>query len=171
MINALVDLKRSRSELVAENMFLRQQLIVMERQVERPRLTQRDRQILVLLASWIRGWREALVVVKPDTLLSWHRRGFRLYWKKKSQARKGRPPTSPEIIALIERAAWEVDLKKFDRLDPSLEIMSLGLDSVALMEMLGVIEDELDIHLPEDGLESVVTVGDLVSVVRDECTE
>ncbi len=69
------DLKRSRSELVAENMFLRQQLIVLERQVKRPKLTQRDRQILVLLASRVRGWREALVVVKPDTLLGWQRSG------------------------------------------------------------------------------------------------
>lgn len=76
-MNTLADLKRSKSELIAENMFLRQQLVVLERQVERPILTQRDRQILVLLASRIRGWREALVVVKPDTLLSWHRRGFK----------------------------------------------------------------------------------------------
>jgi transposase InsO family protein len=99
------DLKRSKRELIAENMFLRQQLIVLERQVVRPQLTQHDRRMLVLLASWIQGWREALVVVKPDTLLRWHREGFRLYWRWKSQARKGRPPTSPEVIAMIEDMA------------------------------------------------------------------
>jgi hypothetical protein len=65
----LTDLTRSKSELIAENMFLRQQLIVLERQVTRPRLKQRDRQILVILASRIRGWKEALVIVKPDTCM------------------------------------------------------------------------------------------------------
>jgi putative transposase len=104
-MNTLVDLSRSKNELIAENMFLRQQLIVLERQVTRPQLTQRDRQILVLLASRIQGWREALKVVKPDTLLSWHRRGFKLYWRRKSQKKMGRPPTSPEVIELIEEMA------------------------------------------------------------------
>jgi putative transposase len=104
-MSVVSDLKRSKSELIAENMFLRQQLIVVERQVLRPKLTQHDRRVLVLLASRIRGWREALVVVKPDTLLRWHREGFRLYWRRKSRARKGRPPTPPEVIALIEEMA------------------------------------------------------------------
>jgi putative transposase len=79
VIGTLADLKRSKRELIAENMFLRQQLIVLERQVSRPRVTQRDRQILVLLASRIKGWREALIVVKPDTLIGWHRLGFKLF--------------------------------------------------------------------------------------------
>jgi hypothetical protein len=89
VMNTLGDLKRSKRELIAENMFLCQQLIVLERQVERPKLSQWDRQILVILTSRIRGWREALVVVKPETLLGWHRGGFKLYWRRKSP-RKGR---------------------------------------------------------------------------------
>ena len=104
-MNTLTDVKRSRRELIAENMYWRQQLIVLERQVSRPKLSQRDRQILVLLASQIHGWRDALVVVKLETLLGWHRRGFKLYWRRKSQRKRGRPPTSPEIIALIEEMA------------------------------------------------------------------
>jgi hypothetical protein len=105
IMSTVADLKRSKPELIAENMFLRQQLIVLERQVKRPQLTQRDRQILVLLASRIAGWREALVVVKPDTLLGWHREGFRLYWRRRSRGKKGRPPISAEVIALIEEMA------------------------------------------------------------------
>ena len=66
VIGTLADLKRSKRELIAENVFLRQRLNVLERQVARPKMTQRDRQVLVLLASRIRGWREALIVVKPD---------------------------------------------------------------------------------------------------------
>jgi hypothetical protein len=63
VMNVLVDLTRSRRELAAENMFLRQQLIVLGRQGKRPHVIARDRQILVLLASRLGGWREALVVV------------------------------------------------------------------------------------------------------------
>jgi putative transposase len=72
VIGMLADLKRSKRELIAEKMFLRQQLIVLERQVSRPKMTRQDRQILVLLARRIKGWREVLIVVKPDTLLRWH---------------------------------------------------------------------------------------------------
>jgi putative transposase len=105
VMSSVADLKRSKGELIAENIFLRQQLIVLERQVERPKLTQRDRQILVLLASRIAGWRDALVVVKPDTLVGWHREGFRLYWRRRPGGKKGRPPISAEVIALIEEMA------------------------------------------------------------------
>ena len=60
VIGTLADLKRSKRELITENMFLRQQVIVLERQVNRPKMTRRDRQLLVLLASRISGWKEAL---------------------------------------------------------------------------------------------------------------
>ena len=83
--SVLTDLTRSKSDLIAENMFLRQQLIVLERQVTRPQLKPRDRQILMLLASRIREWKAALVIVKPDTLVRWHRQGFKLFWRRKSQ--------------------------------------------------------------------------------------
>ena len=105
IMSTVADLKRSRQELIAENMLLRQQLIVLERQIIEPKLTQHDRRVMVLLASQIHGWREALVVVKPETLLRWHREGFRLYWRRKSRVKRGRPPTSPEVIALIEEMA------------------------------------------------------------------
>ena len=101
-INTLADLNRSKRALIAENMFLRQQLIVLERQVERPRVTQRDQQILVLLASRLQLWRDALIIVKPDTLIGWHRLGFKLYWRRKSRVRQGRPPIPVETIALIK---------------------------------------------------------------------
>jgi putative transposase len=105
VMGTIADLSRSKEELIAENMFLRQQLIALEREVKRPKLTQRDRQILVLLSSRIEAWREALMVVKPDTLIGWHRQGFKLFWRKKSQGRRGRPSIAAETIALIEEMA------------------------------------------------------------------
>ena len=71
------DATRSRCELLAENAFLRQQLIVLRRSVKRPALGRGQRLILVVLARCIRAWRDALHLVQPDTLLRWHRDLFK----------------------------------------------------------------------------------------------
>jgi len=85
-VGALDDLVRSRPALVAENALLRHQLAILRRSVKRPRCTPADRAILVLLASRVRTWRQALHIVQPDTLLRWHRELFRRYWRRKSRA-------------------------------------------------------------------------------------
>src|SRR5215467_12273714 len=85
LLGTLTDLSRNKSELAAENAFLRQQLIVLRRQVKRPACTKKDRMLLVLLASIVRTWKQALFIVQPETLLRWHRQGFRLFWKYKSR--------------------------------------------------------------------------------------
>ncbi len=77
VVGTLTDLLRSKPELVAENALLRQQLVVLNRSVKRPCCTPADRTLLVLLASRVRAWRSALVIVQPDTLLRWHRQLFR----------------------------------------------------------------------------------------------
>ena len=79
----LADLLRSKPELVAENAMLRQQLAILKRSVKRPRCSPTDRALLVLLASRVRGWRQALLIVQPDTLLRWHRQLFRQVWRRK----------------------------------------------------------------------------------------
>jgi putative transposase len=68
-----MDLTRTKSELLLENILLRQQLIVLKRQAKRPTLTWRDRTLFVLLASRLRTWKQALVLVQPETVLRWHR--------------------------------------------------------------------------------------------------
>ncbi len=74
----LLDATRSREELVAENALLRQQLIVAARVAERPKFTAHERGMLVLLARLAPRWRNAVLLVKPETILRWHREGFRL---------------------------------------------------------------------------------------------
>ena len=93
--------------MVAENAFLRQQLVVLKRGVKRPRRTPVDRAVLALLASRVRRWRQALLIVQPDTLLRWHRRLFRGYWRRKSQGTPTarRAKVSDETIALIREMA------------------------------------------------------------------
>ena len=104
---ALADATRSRSALIAENALLRHQLGIVRRQVKRPRCTPVDRALLVLLASRLRTWRQALLIVQPETVLRWHRRLFRWHWRRKSRttAPAHRPPLPPETIALIREMA------------------------------------------------------------------
>jgi hypothetical protein len=103
----LCDLVWSKSVLIAENALLRQQLVILQRRVKCPRCTPTDRLLLVLLASRVRTWRQALLIVQPDTLLRWHRRMFRIFWRRKSHgtALRHRPPIAAETIALIREMA------------------------------------------------------------------
>ena len=104
----VVDLFRSRKDLIAENAFLRQQVIVLNRQKSgRAPLTPHDRRVLVLLAHRVRGWKDALHIVQPDTLVRWHRQGFKLYWRRKSKGTARPPRLSEETIALIKEMAVE----------------------------------------------------------------
>ena len=73
----VTDLFRSKTELVAENTLLRQQLIVLSRQVKKPKYTPLDRTILVILSRLSRSWRDAVLIVKPHTILRWHRSGYK----------------------------------------------------------------------------------------------
>jgi len=101
------DLVKSKREVILENAFLRQQVIVLKRQVARPQLTAKDRGLLVLLASRVHDWKNALLLVKPETLLRWHRQGFRLFWRAKSNGQVRKPRISEETIALIQQMAVE----------------------------------------------------------------
>jgi putative transposase len=90
----------SRIDLAAENLALRQQLAVLQRSVRRPRLRNRDRVFWAWLSKLWPDWRSVLVIVQPDTVVRWHRAGFRLYWRWKSQV-SGRPRKDLVIRNLI----------------------------------------------------------------------
>ncbi len=108
VLNAAIDLTRSKPELILENMLLRQQLIVLKRQVKRPAPSWRDRMLFVLLASKLPTWQQALVIVQPDTVLRWHRDLFRWVWRRKSRPRRrGKPPLTDDIVSLIKQMAKE----------------------------------------------------------------
>ena len=93
-------------QLALENLALHQQLAAYKRTVTRPRLRRTDRLFWVWLARVWAGWRQALVIVTPDTVLRWQRRRFREHWTKLSgRPPVGRPPVSAAIKALISRMA------------------------------------------------------------------
>src|SRR5689334_9604314 len=88
-------LHRSPRALAAENLFLRKQLaLFQERQVKSHRANDATRWMMAVLSRWFE-WRDALVVVRPNTLIRWHQQGFRLFWRRKSQP-VGRPPIPAE---------------------------------------------------------------------------
>jgi putative transposase len=94
--------------LAAENLALRQQVAVYKHSGKRPKLRPRDRLFWVWLSRLWSNWRSALAIVQPETVIQWHRRGFQLYWRWKSRARKpGRPCIDQGLRTLIRRMSRE----------------------------------------------------------------
>src|SRR3982074_2926590 len=99
---------KSKSRLEAENAMLRHQLIVLQRRVRgRVHLTNGDRLFLVQLCRWFPSILKAITIIRPETLVRWHRAGFRRYWRWKSRNPGGRPPIYAEVRALIRRMSIE----------------------------------------------------------------
>jgi putative transposase len=120
---------RPRAALVAENLFLRKQLALYIERQTKPRLADDATRIALIALSWLVDWRRLLTIVRPDTLLRWHRTGFRLFWRWKSKPR-GRPRVPADLRRLIwhmavanrtwgeERIAAELLLKLGIRVSP-----------------------------------------------------
>ena len=118
---------KSTARLEAENAALRQQLIVLRRKVPgRVKLTNGDRIFFVWLRRLFPSARPALVLVQPETLIRWHREGFRRYWRWKSRRRLGRPPVCNELRDLIGRMSRENPLWGAPRIHG--ELLRLGFD-------------------------------------------
>src|SRR6266699_3894180 len=114
---------RDRSRLALENLALRQQLAVLRHQSPRPRLRRADRVFWVNLARVWDQWRSALILVRPETVLRWHRQGFRYFWRWKS---RGRPCVSLELTRLIRRMSQENPLWGAPRIRS--ELLLLGYE-------------------------------------------
>ncbi len=106
LFGALVSAFRARASVVAENLLLRQQLAILKRERPRPPLHPLDRAFWVVVSRVWSRWSDMLAIVKPATVIGWHRRGFARFWAWKSR-RVGRPRLGAEIVALIERMARE----------------------------------------------------------------
>jgi transposase InsO family protein len=115
-----------RADLLAENLALRQQLIVLHRRTKRPRLKTKDRVFWLWLARFWDEWRESLIVVKPATVVRWHRQGFKYYWAWKSRHKGGRPAIDPEVRDLIRRMSRANPLWGAPRIHG--ELLKLGID-------------------------------------------
>jgi hypothetical protein len=118
---------KSKSRLEAENAALRYQLIVLKRRVRgRVQLTSGDRLFLVQLYRWFPSVLKAITIVRPETLVRWHRAGFRRYWRWKSRSLGGRPQIDAELRALIRQMSAENPLWGAPRIHG--ELLKLGFE-------------------------------------------
>jgi len=118
---------RTRADLVAKNAALRQQFDAYRRRAPRPRLRPADRAVWVWLARHWSRWRSALVVVKPDTVLRWHRAGYRWLWRRRCRANSGRPRIPRPHIEIIRRISKDHPEWGEDRIALELKL-KLGVD-------------------------------------------
>jgi putative transposase len=118
----------SRAAIAAENLALRHQIGVIQRSVKRPRLRRRDRIFWVWLSRLWADWRSSLVIVKPATVVRWHRDGFRLYWRWKSHGKVGRPKIDAEVRNLIRRMCRENATWGAPRIQSELSLLGFTVD-------------------------------------------
>jgi transposase InsO family protein len=127
IVSVLASLVRSRAELQAENLVLRQQINVLCRGLpKRPALNNTDRLLFVWLYHWFPGVLEAIAILRPETILRWHRAGFRVYWHWRSRIPVGRPKTSAELRMLILEMSRANPLWGAPRIHG--ELLKLGFD-------------------------------------------
>jgi len=127
LLGALRAALRTRTDLALENLALRQQLALLSRRSKRPRFGRLDRAFWLWLSNRWSGWRQALYLVRPETVIRWHRQGFRAFWTWKShRGRPGRPLVGSEIADLVRTMALANPLWGAPRIHG--ELLKLGLD-------------------------------------------
>src|SRR6201998_4702145 len=127
VLAVLASLFKSKIRLEAENAALRHQLIVLRRTLRgRVRFTNHDRWFLVQLYRWFPSILQVLTIIRPETLVRWHRAGFRCYWRWKSRRRGGRPQIETELRALIRLMSMENPLWGAPRIHG--ELLKLGFE-------------------------------------------
>jgi transposase InsO family protein len=127
VLNVLASPFESKLRLEAENAVLRHQLIILRRRLHGSvRLANQDRWFFIQLYRWFPSIRKVLTIIRPETLMRWHRAGFRRYWRWKSRRRGGRPPVETELRALIRRMSIENPLWGAPRIHG--ELLKLGFE-------------------------------------------
>src|SRR6266480_2946697 len=118
---------KSKLRLEAENAVLRHQLMVLRRRLHgRVRLTNHDRWFFIQLYRWFPSILQVLTIIRPETLVRWHRAGFRCYWRWKSRPQGGRPQIDTELRGLIRRMSMENPLWGAPRIHG--ELVKLGFE-------------------------------------------
>src|SRR6266705_5759860 len=126
-LTLFASLFKSKSRLEAENAALRHQLIVLQRKTRgRVHLTNGDRLFLVHLYRWFPSVLKAITIIRPETLVRWHRAGFRRYWRWKSRSLGGRPQVDADLRALIRRMSVDNPLWGAPRIHG--ELLKLGFE-------------------------------------------
>src|SRR5262245_48971828 len=127
IVALLASVFKSRAQLEAENLLLQQQITVLRRRMpKRPALTNVDRLVFVWLYRWFPSTVGALAIIRPETVIRWHRVGFRAYWRWRSRKQVGRPKASAESRTLIVQMSRSNPLWGAPRIHG--ELLKLGFD-------------------------------------------
>ncbi len=127
ILRTFISALRSHRALALENLALRHQLDVLKRNNKRPRLKNRDRTLWIVLSRLWKDWKKPLLLVQPETVIRWHRKGFKLYWRWKSRPRwPGRRKVSKEIRDLIRNMSQANPLWGAPRIHG--ELLKLGIE-------------------------------------------
>jgi hypothetical protein len=139
LVAALRSAVRSRAELAAEILALRHQLTILRRQAPaRLRLCRIDRVVWILLSRVWSGWRHAVQIVSPDTVVRWHRQGFALYWRWTSRSRRpGRPGIDADIRRLIREMRAANPLWGAPRVHGELQKLGITIAQATVAKYLG----------------------------------
>ena len=134
VLRALRSIFQSRAALLTENVVLRQQLLVLQRSVTKPRLRARDRVVFALAARVFASVLKAITIVRPETVVRWHRSFWRLLWWRKSGRPVGRPPADVDLRTLIRRFWIENSLWGEDRIAAELGKLGYNVSSRTVAE-------------------------------------
>ena len=127
VLSVLALLFKSKTRLEAENAVLRHQLVILRRKMRgKPQLTNADRLFFVQLYRWFPSILEVLAIIRPETLVRWHRAGFRRYWRWKARSLGGRPQIDADLRALIRQMSVENPLWGAPRIHG--ELLKLGFE-------------------------------------------
>ncbi len=130
---------RKQADLILENLALRQQLSIYHHTIKRPKIRGRDRLFWIVLSDVWKEWRNVLIVVKPNTVIGWHKKGFKLFWRLKSRKRgPGRPRLESKTRKLIEDMAKANPLWGAPRIHG--ELLKLGIDYVSERTVSNIIK-------------------------------
>lgn len=132
---SFVSLLRTRRDLAFENLLLRQQLAVLKEKRVRPHLSASDRSFWVLVSKLWPKWRDSLHIVKPETVIRWHRQGFRRHWTRKCM-KKGRPGLDPKIKQLIKRMSLANPLWGAPRIHGELQKLGIEVSQTTVAKYL-----------------------------------
>jgi hypothetical protein len=137
LLGALRAALRSRTDLTLENLALRQQLVLLRRRSKRPQFRRLDRVFWMWLSSHWDGWREGPQLVRPETVIRWHRQGFRAFWTWRSRrGRTGRPSVSSEIAQLVRTMALANPLWGAPRIHGELPRLGLELSQRTVARLM-----------------------------------
>jgi len=134
---------RSNQNVILENITLRHQINIQQRNIKHPKIKYTDRIFLVWISCIWKKWRSSVVVVKPETVVGWHRKGFKLYWKWKSRKR-GRPNINWELIKLIRRMQKENHLWSAQRIQGELAKIGVTVCTNTVKKYMKKITNEGD---------------------------